>query len=91
MAMSTGLPEVCQERMRFLNNYRETAREYAAAVSAMADLDGAGLYTEVQVSRRSCRDAWEIAEKARIALFRHEADHQCDLESRPMSANVQNF
>jgi len=86
--MSTGLPEVCQERLGFLNKYRETAKTYADAVSAMADLAGAGLHTEVLVLRRSCRDAWEIAEKARMALFRHEADHQCDLETRRFSAGA---
>ena len=86
--MSNGLPEVCQERLRFLNNYRETAQVYAEAVCKMADLAGAGLHTEVKVLRRSCRDAWETAEKARMALFRHEADHLCDLEARRFSAGI---
>jgi hypothetical protein len=28
--------------------------------------------------RRSCRLGWDAAEKARLALFRHETDHSCN-------------
>jgi hypothetical protein len=44
----------------------------------MTELLGLGLESEVAVVRRACRTAWETAEKARLALSRHEADHFCD-------------
>ena len=86
--MSSGLPEICQQRLRLLNDYRETAARYADAVREMANLAGSGLHSEVAVLRRACRAAWEKAENARLALFRHEADHQCDSEIRRFSANA---
>jgi hypothetical protein len=86
--MSSGLPEICQQRVRLLNDYRETAVKYAEAVREMANLAGSGLHSEVAVLRRVCRAAWEAAEKARLALFRHEADHQCDSEIRRFSAKA---
>jgi hypothetical protein len=86
--MSSGLPEICQHRLRLLNDYRETAVKYADAVREMANLAGIGLHSEVAVLRRACRAAWESAEKARLALFRHEADHQCESEIRRFSAGA---
>jgi hypothetical protein len=86
--MSSGLPAICQQRARLLNDYRETAVSYADAVREMANLAGSGLHSEVALLRRVCRTAWEAAEKARLALFRHEADHQCDSEIRRFSANA---
>ena len=86
--MSSGLPEISQQRVRLLHDYRETAVSYADAVREMANLAGSGLHSEVAVLRRVCRAAWEAAEKARLALFRHEADHQCDSEIRRFSANA---
>jgi len=44
----------------------------------MTELLGLGLETEVDVLRQKCKRAWEAAEKARLALSRHEADHSCD-------------
>jgi hypothetical protein len=86
--MFNGLPEVCQERSRLLNVYRETAGKYADAVREMANLAGTGLHSEVAVLRQVCRAAWEKVEKDRLALFRHEADHQCDREIGRFSANA---
>jgi hypothetical protein len=86
--MSSGLPEICQQRVRLLNDYRETAVSYADAVREMANLAGSGLHSEVALLRRACRAAWEKTEKARLALFRHEADHQCDREIQRFSASA---
>ena len=80
--MSAGLGEICRERRRLLLAFSETACVYAANVREMADLAGAGLHSEVDVLRRRCRVGWENLEKARLALFRHEADHQCDRAER---------
>lgn len=68
----------CPERLRLVDDYRETARAYSEAVRKMADLVGQGVDWEFDVPRRTCRTAWERAEKARLALARHEADHFCD-------------
>jgi hypothetical protein len=86
--MASGLPEVCQDRSRLLSVYRETAKIYAEAVGQMADLAGLGLHSEVSALRRVCRAAWEKAEQARMALYRHEADHQCDREFQRFSASA---
>jgi hypothetical protein len=86
--MSSGLPEICSQRSRLLNDYRETAVKYADAVREMANLAGSGLHSEVSQLRRACRVAWEKAEVARLALFRHEADHRCDVEIRRFSASA---
>jgi hypothetical protein len=69
---------MCQERIRLVSNYRETTRTYADIVRKMTDLVGLGIESEVDLLRRSCRLAWDSAEKARLALFRHEADHSCN-------------
>jgi len=68
----------CQERLRLLSDYSERARAYAKHVQELADLVSDGLHSEADVLRRRCRAAWDAVEKARIALYRHEADHQCD-------------
>jgi hypothetical protein len=86
--MSSGFPSLCEERFRLLVLYRETAKTYADAVREMADLAGAGLHSEVATLRRICRGAWEKAEQARLALYRHEADHQCDRELQRFSASA---
>ena len=68
----------CQERIRLVADYRETTRTYADFVRKMTDLIGLGIESEVELLQRSCRLAWEAAEKARLALFRHEANHSCN-------------
>jgi hypothetical protein len=69
---------MCQERIRLVTEYRETTRTYADFVRKMTDLVGLGIETEVDLLRRSCKLAWETAEKSRLALYRHEANHGCD-------------
>ncbi len=69
---------VCLERLRLIGDYRETTRIYADLVREMSDLVGCGLESEVDLLRRSCRTAWETVERARLALFRHEANHSCN-------------
>jgi hypothetical protein len=69
---------MCQERIRLVADYRETTRTYADFVRRMTDLVGLGVESEVDLLQRSCRVAWEAAEKARLALFRHEANHSCN-------------
>jgi hypothetical protein len=54
----------------------------------MSDLAGIGLQSEVAVLRRTCRAAWDKVEQARLALYRHEADHQCDRELQRFSASA---
>ena len=72
------LPMMCQERIRLVADYRETTRTYADFVRKMTELVGLGIESEVDLLRRSCRLSWEAAEKARLALFRHEANHSCN-------------
>jgi hypothetical protein len=69
---------MCQERIHLVSEYRETTRTYADFVRKMTDLVGLGIESEVDLLRRSCRVAWEAAEKARVSLYRHEANHGCD-------------
>jgi hypothetical protein len=69
---------MCQERMSLVADYRETTRTYADFVRKMTDLVGLGIESEVDLLRRSCRIAWDAAERSRVALYRHEANHGCD-------------
>ena len=69
---------MCQERIRLVADYRETTRTYADFVRKMTELVGLGIESEVDLLRRSCKISWEAAEKARLALFRHEANHSCN-------------
>lgn len=69
---------ICPERLRLFSDYRETARNYSEQVRKMADLLHAGASCEIDVLRRACRVAWETAERARLALACHEANHFCD-------------
>ncbi len=69
---------MCSERCNLLSEYSETARVYADSVHKMTELIGLGLSSEIDLLRRSCRSAWDAAERARLALSRHEANHGCD-------------
>lgn len=79
---------MCSERLRLISDYRETTRTYADSVREMTDLVGLGIETEVSLLRRACRIAWEAAEGARLALYRHEANHGCDRKDLSSSAAV---
>ena len=69
---------MCSERLRLVTDYRETSRVYADSVRKMSDLAGLGIESEVDLLRRACKVAWEATERARLDLFRHEANHGCD-------------
>ena len=69
---------MCSERCVLLSGYSEAAGSYADSVSKMTDYAGLGIESEFNVLRRACRSAWEAAEGARLALYRHEANHGCD-------------
>jgi hypothetical protein len=71
---------ICAVRLSLVLEYRDTTRVYSEEVRQMTELLGLGLESEVAVVRRACRTAWETAEKARLAVSRHEADHCCDRE-----------
>ena len=80
---------LCQERIRLVADYRETTRAYADIVRKMTDLVGLGIESEVDLLRRTCRLSWDAAEKARLALFRHEADHSCNrVDFRPSATSA---
>jgi len=79
---------MCQERIRLVADYRETTRTYADFVRKMTELVGLGIESEVDLLRRSCKMSWEAAEKARLALFRHEADHSCNRSDFQASSAV---
>lgn len=69
---------MCSERRALLSDYSETARVYADSVRKMTELLGLSLGSEVDLLRRNCRSSWEAAERSRLALSRHEANHGCD-------------
>lgn len=79
---------ICQERLRLVADYRDTTRTYADLVGKITDLMDLGLESEIDVLRRSCRRVWDAAEKARLALARHEANHFCDRPDLPSSSGV---
>jgi hypothetical protein len=69
---------ICQERVRLLGNYRDTATDYAGKVRELVELAMGGRESESNAQRVLCRAAWEACESSRLALARHEADHACD-------------
>lgn len=69
---------ICEERAILLRGYAAAARTYADRVETLANLIASGSDPGVGDARRNCRRAWEEVEKSRLALYRHEADHQCD-------------
>ena len=75
--MPSDLPTICRERERLLDKYREAANEYSRSVQAMADLVTSGDEVRANEARRLCRASWDAVEKSRLALSRHEADHNC--------------
>ena len=79
--MPSDLPPICQERARLLREYKDAAASYAGRVREMAEFATAGQEPETNAARRHCRTAWEIVETSRLALWRHEADHNCDRAS----------
>ena len=80
---------LCPERERLLVDYRDTLHSYSERVRDLVEMVGLGINADMDLLRRKVRDAHERAEKARMSLHRHEADHFCDrldffiLESTP--------
>lgn len=68
----------CNERMRLLVDYRDTAHAYARSVHDLVEAIALDLEGNMDVLRGSCRSAWDALEKARMRIARHEADHFCD-------------
>lgn len=75
--MLSDLPEICEERRQLLRDYSEAVSDYAQHVRDMAGLVIAGEEVRANETRRISRTAWDKAEKSRLALYRHEADHGC--------------
>ena len=76
--MSQQQASICEQRLVLVRDYRETTKIYAESVADLTDLVKSGLESEADLVRRTCRAAWDAAETARLALFRHEADHGCN-------------
>jgi hypothetical protein len=75
--MPSDLPTICQERARLLRKYSDAVGSYAGSVREMAELVLLGEEVRAGETRRLSRTAWDLAEKSRLALYRHEADHGC--------------
>ena len=84
--MLSDLPTICEERLRLLREYSDAASGYSASVREMAAFVTSGEEVRANEARRTCRTAWDEAERSRLALYRHEADHNC-----ARSANVRNI
>jgi hypothetical protein len=69
---------ICEERARLLRDYSDAASTYANHVRELTELILSGQEQGVGQVRVNCRASLENAEKSRLALYRHEADHQCD-------------
>jgi len=80
--MLSDLPTICEERLRLLREYSDAASEYSASVRDMAGFVSAGEEVRANELRRICRAAWDEAERSRLALYRHEADHNCARSAR---------
>jgi hypothetical protein len=83
--MPSDLP-ICEERLRLLREYSGAAGSYATSVREMAAFVASGEEVRANEARRICRAAWDEAERSRLALYRHEADHNCS-----RSASVRNI
>ena len=77
---------ICQDRSRLVREYADAANGYAARVREMADFVISGQEVRINEARRICRAAWDLVEKTRVALYRHEADHCCDRKLKELKA-----
>lgn len=79
---------LCQERARLLIDYRNAVHEYSERVHDLVEAIGLEINAPEDPLRRKIREAWDAAEKSRLALARHEANHSCDrpdfVESAPV-------
>lgn len=69
---------ICPERSKLLIEYRNSVRDYSKYVSELVETVGLELDADLATLRRKIRDANEVSENSRIALYRHESDHFCD-------------
>jgi len=69
---------LCEERTRLLIDHRDAVHGYSERVHDLVEAIGSGINTPEEPLRRKVREAWDAAEKARLALARHEANHFCD-------------
>jgi hypothetical protein len=76
--MPSDLPTICRERSRLLREYTDAASGYSRSVHEMVELAISGEEVRANEARRVCRTTWDEAEKSRLALYRHEADHHCN-------------
>lgn len=77
-AVSSNPLMTCPERRLLLQEYGKAVRTYHEAVRKFVDRTDEALGSDLDLIRLTCRKAWERAEQARLALYRHEADHFCD-------------
>jgi hypothetical protein len=75
--MRSDLPSICEERARLLHRYKEAVGDYANTVRDMVNFVLSSEEARASETRRLCRTSWEEAESSRLALYRHEADHNC--------------
>lgn len=66
-----------------MSDYHELLRIYADLIRESLDLMTHGFESEVQLLRKRCRTTWEAIERARIAIYRHEVDHNCTFTFAP--------
>ncbi len=70
---------ICPDRLRLAREFNDELQRYADLVRRSLDLMERGLVSEVEELRRAGRLAWGTAEEARLAVYRHEANHGCNL------------
>jgi hypothetical protein len=76
--MPSDLPLICRKRSRLLRDYTDAAIARARNVREMAEFVRSGDEAHAREARRRSRTLLEAAEKFRLSLYRHEADHSCD-------------
>ena len=59
-------------------DYRDAVHRYSERVRDLVEAIGLDINVPEEQLRRKMRQAWDAAEKARLALARHEANHLCD-------------
>jgi CheY-like chemotaxis protein len=69
---------ICEERSRLVREYSDAAIGYATSVRKMAEFVLSGDEVRASEARRIARTLLEAAEKSRVALYKHEANHTCD-------------
>ena len=69
---------VCPERVRLIEEYRNAVRYYSECVNQFATVACMGYNSDVELLHGLTLKAWESAEKARVALARHESLHHCE-------------